>query len=61
MQLKDMNDHDILLFLVGEVRYIKKCVTNHLQHHEKNSDRMWKLCFILVGIAVTAIVGLVIV
>lgn len=43
MKLGDMNDRELILFVIGEVRYIKNAVTNHLAHHQKQDDRRWKL------------------
>ena len=61
MKLKDLSDHDLLIFIVGETRHIKKCLTNHLKHHEKSNDRLWKFVYIVVGISLTTIVGLIVV
>jgi len=61
MKLKDMTDHDILITLVGEQRAIKKCLTNHLAHHEKNENRLWKVIYIVIGVSLTTIAGLIIV
>lgn len=57
-KLKDLSDHDLLIFIIGETRHIKKCLTNHLAHHEKHNDRLWRLLYIVVGVSLTAIVGL---
>lgn len=56
-----MTDHDILITLVGEQRAIKKCLTNHLAHHEKNENRLWKVIYIVIGVSLTTIAGLIIV
>lgn len=54
--VKDMSDRELILFNIGETRCIKKLLTNHLAHHEKQDDRRWKLYAGLL-IAFVAIVG----
>jgi len=60
-RLQDLSDHDLLIFLIGDTRQIKKCLNNHLKHHEKANDRLWKFVYIVVGISLTTIVGLIVV
>lgn len=59
-KLSDMNDHDILIFLIGEirdikggVRNVKKTLDNHLRH-------VWQIVIALVSIAGVAVTSLLI-
>ena len=56
-QLKDMTDRDLIIFNIGETRGIKKLLTNHLRHHEKQDDRRWQIYKILLAAALTAAGG----
>ncbi|KKN77891.1 hypothetical protein LCGC14_0356280 [marine sediment metagenome] len=56
-QLKDMTDRDLIIFNIGETRGIKKLLTNHLSHHEKQDDRRWQVYKILLAAVLTVIGG----
>ena len=65
MKLGDMTDRELILFVIGDVRSVqkditcvKKAVTNHLSHHEKQDERRWKMYLILFGVFVTTVAGL---
>jgi len=65
MKLGDMTDRELILFVIGDVRSVqkditcvKKAVTNHLAHHEKQDERRWKMYLILFGVFVTTVAGL---
>ncbi len=53
MKVDDMSDRELLLFLMGEVRWIKKMLENHLRH-------CWSVVIALVGIAGVAITSLLV-
>lgn len=53
MKIKDMSDREILVFLIGEVRNIKRTLDNHLRH-------CWQVVVALIGIAGVAITSLLI-
>ncbi len=53
MKLDNMSDRDILIWLVGEVRDIRKSLDNHLRH-------CWQVVIALVGIAGVAVTSLLI-
>jgi hypothetical protein len=57
-KIKDMSDRDLIIFNIGETRGIKKLLTNHLRHHEKQDDRRWQIHKILLAAALTVIGGL---
>lgn len=59
-KLGEMDTRELVLFNIGETRSVKKCLTNHLAHHEKQDDRRWKIYLVLLGIIGTTIGGLVI-
>lgn len=56
MKLENMEDRDILIWLMGEMRCVKKALTNHLHHHEKQDDRRWKL-YVGILLAVITVAG----
>jgi hypothetical protein len=53
MKLDNMTDRDILIWLMGEVRDIRKSLDNHLRH-------CWQVVIALVGIAGVAVTSLLI-
>jgi hypothetical protein len=55
-ELKDMSDRDILIWMMGELRHVKKVLTNHLAHHEKQDDRRWKL-YVGILLAIITVAG----
>lgn len=58
-QLKDMTDRDLIIFNIGETRRVRKLLTNHLAHHEKQDDRRWQIYKILLGAGLTVVGGLI--
>lgn len=57
MKVNDMTDREILIWIMGELRGVKKLLTNHLAHHEKQDDRRWKL---YIGLLIAVIGGVVV-
>lgn len=53
MKIKDMSDRELIIFLLGEVRSIKRSLDNHLR-------RCWQIVVALIGIAGVAITSLLI-
>ncbi len=53
MKIDDMSDRELLLFLMGEVRWIKKALENHLRH-------VWQAVVALIGIAGVAVTSLLV-
>ncbi len=57
MKIENMTEREILIWIMGELRGVKKLLSNHLQHHEKQDDRRWKL---YIGLLITVIGGVVV-
>lgn len=52
-KLDNLTDRELIMFLLGEVRGIKKALDNHLKH-------VWQVVVALIGIAGVAITSLLI-
>jgi len=52
-ELKDMTEREILIWMMGELRSIKKTLDNHLRH-------CWQVVMALIGVAGVAVTSLLI-
>ena len=53
MKIENMTEREILIWIMGELRSVKKTLDNHLRH-------CWQVVVALIGIAGVAIVSLLI-
>lgn len=59
-KLGDMNERELILFIIGEQRSIKKTLDGHLVYHARQDDRHWKLFLGLLLTSITVIAGVLI-
>jgi len=59
-KLGKMSEHELILFVIGEQRSIKKTLEGHLVYHEKQDDRHWKLFLGLLLTTITVVGGVLI-
>lgn len=55
-KLGNMSDRELIIFIIGEVRAIKKTQDGHLNYHDKQDSRHWKifLALLITSITVTS-------
>ena len=55
-----MSERELILFVIGEQRCIKKTLDGHLVYHAKQDDRHWKLFLGLLLTTITVVSGVLI-
>lgn len=60
MKIKDMSDRELIIFLLGEIRDIKKALSNQGETLKNHLRHVWQLVIALIGIAGITITSLLI-
>ena len=59
-KLGKMNSRELIIFLIGDVRAIKRTLDGHLAYHEKQDSRHWKLFLGLLLTSITVVSGVLV-
>lgn len=59
-KLGNMSDRELIIFIIGEVRAIKKTQDGHLTYHDRQDSRHWKLFLGLLLTSITVVSGVLI-
>jgi len=59
-KLGDMTERELIIFVIGETRSIKKTLCSHLTYHEKQDERHWKLFLGLLLTSITVVSGILV-